>query len=333
MNPDQILSRTFAAHADLAPDADRTLAGVLDRVNRPRVRLAPTVAVAAATVAVVGGAAVVLDRPAPTPTAPATAPAPTPTPVLSRAVVRGAGWLPAGRVRSVLAAVDFDTQLRGYQVTPAGGPAVYVLVTTAPGTALPTGNKRGRPVDLTVGGRPAREWAVRDWYTVAVRQADDTVATVNLSVDTDAGHVDAAALAATGRRVAAALPEGAPEPIRTSYGLTALPAGTTVRSTTVSAGGDTRYVVAGRAATAQRPGPRSVEVAEQPEVWADPIGKPREAAAQGEPVLGRPTYVTRTGALWVDGVRPGRSILLTPLDRTTTLADLYRVARGVRWTG
>lgn len=341
MNADRILSRTFAEHEHLAPDPQAVLHALQADHATGRRRSAVAVAGTAATVAALAiGTAVLFDDRAPDPVTASSRPvATTPAAPPDRSaghLTLAAGWLPAGRVEQVFASTGFGREYRGYQVTPATGAGIYVVVNTAPGTALPTQNKRGVARDLTIGGRPAREWSVPDWYTLAIGMPGGTVATVDLSAGSETAHVPAATMTALGRHVGAELEFDRRDPIDTTFTLSHLPAGTAVRTVTSDSSSGTRYSLGGPAATGEKPGPRSVEVAQLTDAWSVDRGKPREPATRGTPVLGRPTWVLDSGpwpALWVDEVRPGISIMLSPTGPGTTLAELYETAGGIRWTG
>jgi len=252
-------------------------------------------------------------------------------------VTIAAGWLPAGYTRPVIATRSYGTQLRGYDIeTPAGH--LSVLVGSQPGTALPTSSKRGEPRDVTVAGRPGREWSVDGWYRLAVRLPQARIATVDVTGSGDAKGTQrpAAELAGIGRRVAAQLQLDRRDRIDTDFTLADVPAGLAVRGVAHHVDGGTSYSLAAPTAPAGKPARRSVDVSEATQAWRTPQGKPRPPATAGRGVQGRPTWVYRTEAgpvLWVDELRPGRSVVLSSTAPGSTLDDLYRIADGIRWTG
>jgi hypothetical protein len=332
MRNDDILSRTFAEHEHLAPDADAVLAGLRDR---PR-RVLPVAATVTTVAAVAIGASILLDR-SPAPTTPTGAPRPAASSAAARVVpvpatiALAAGRLPAGTATPSLTASSYGEQLRGYDVVGPDGTSTSVLLTARPGTALPTENKRGTPRDVTIGGRPGREWSGAGWYTAAVRGPGGRVVQVDLTSYEKDGDtpVPAAGLAAVGRDVLAHVRLDRKEEIPTAYTLTYAPAGLVGRAVSTDQDG-TRYELAGPTAPA---GSAAVYVEPAEGSWAGgQKGKPRPPAKPGRPVQGRPTFIVTTSAgpeLFVDELRPGVSITLSA---GAPLAELYKIADGIRWT-
>lgn len=333
MNADQILARTFADHEHLAPDPDAVLAGLQ---HRSRPGLLPVAAAAGTVAAVVIGATVLLQPdPAPLPAAgrPPVSAAPAPRLlVVPTTISIAAGGLPAGTVTPSIMSNSYGQQARAYDITGADGTRTNVLLNVRPGTALPTENKRGVPHDVTIGGRPAREWIVAGWYTAATTAPGGRIVTVELTSYQKDGAiaVPAATVAAAGRDVLAHVQLNRKEVIATTFTLTYAPPGLAVRSVSADPLGGTWYELAKPTA---KPGGAVVYVEQTQGSWATgQKGKPRPPAKAGRPVQGHRTWVTSTTAgpqLFVDELRPGISISLGP----APLAELYKIADGIRWTG
>lgn len=350
MNADRILVQTFADHENLAPDPEATLDAVRHAIRTRRRRAATrtvTVAAAAATVAAVAIGATLAGRAAPRSAAPAARPtAPPSTPAAPVAApdftTVAPGWLPTTRVTPVIASNDFGQELRGYTMTLPGLGSTYLLVGAAPGSALPTENKRGVPHDLRIGGRPAREWSVDDWYYLAIQQAPGRVTTIDLAGGRNegkGGDGSAAALAAIGRQVGAGLVTGRHDPIKAGFRLSYLPAGLTVRGVGWQDATGTSYTLApptGPPADETTGYPMASEVRGTARTYLNGPGrahdKPRPPATPGRPVQGHPTYVVGDPdqpTLFIDSVRPGVSITISSGAGLTELAQLYRIADGL----
>lgn len=323
MNADQILSRTFAEHEHLTPDPEAVLAGVHDR----RRRVLP-VAVAAVTVAAVAvGASLLVGRGPAAPAPAVSRPPATTAPAVPDTLSVAPGWLPAGKVYPVTQANSYGQQSRTYDIVTPDGAGMNVTIGLRPGTELPTENEHGTPRDVTIGGRPAREWSVAQYYTGAVRVPGDRIATVDVD-DHDfdnSGPRPAAEVAGIGRRVLAGLRLDRPEPMDTTFRLTYVPAGLAVRAVSTY-GNTTRYELNRPDSSERDPGTVTVE--------QEAVGPPAPPSrTPGRPVQGRPSWVQDAGIgqqLVVTGPRPGLSVALGP---GAPLPELYRMADGIRWTG
>ena len=336
MNSTQILSETFASHEHLAPDADLALDGIQHRVStlrQSRIAVAgvvTTVAAMAVGGAVLAGAArhTAHDPAAHQPMAATTQVAPAPD-----YVTIAAGWLPPGKVLQTGLSNGFGRQTHGYDVTATGGTSTHVLVSTEPGTALPTTYKLGTPHDLTVGGLPAREWSVDDWYYLAILQLDGQVVAVEIRGGPNQGKGldgSAAALTAVGQKVGANLDLNRHDSINPSFGLSDLPAGVEVRAASRDHQSGTAYTIASPSA---QPSETSdyARVSEFGGSWASRHGS-TDPALSGRPVQGHPTYVIAGRAfpgLWIDNVHPGVSISIVGGPGVTTIADVYKIADGL----
>jgi hypothetical protein len=226
----------------------------------------------------------------------------------------------------------FGRQTHGYDVTATGGTSTHVLVSTEPGTALPTTYKLGTPHDLSVGGRPAREWSVDDWYYLAILEPDGQVVAVEIRGGPNQGKGldgSAAALAAVGQKVGANLDLNRHDSINPSFGLSDLPAGVEVRAVSRDHQSGTTYTVASPRAQPPSQPTDYARVSEVAGTWASAGGNP---ALQGRLVQGHPTYVISGRAfpgLWIDSVRPGVSISIFGGPGVTTVADVYEIADGL----
>jgi antitoxin (DNA-binding transcriptional repressor) of toxin-antitoxin stability system len=337
MTPDDILTRTYAEHEALAPDAETTLAGILDR--RPH-RAGPVALLAAgvAVAAVVAGSTALLDRdpspvagPSPTgsdTTAPAYPAELVKVPLPVDGIALDPTWLPPGSRSDRQLGNAFGVQTYRLAVTAADGSSTGVSLDIRRAAGLAPPGASGPERDVTFDGKPAREWAGAGSHVLAWWADGDRMASVTV---TAAGR-PAADLAAVARRIATGLRIDRLRAIGAPYTV-ADPAGPlTVRSVSRVVGGSSYTVLATAAAA---PAEAAVEVADLGTSWA---GKDQRMwqPVRGRPVLGRPTWIY-TGssgqALWIDEVRPGRSLTLTATDRTVTLDQLYAIAAGVRWTG
>lgn len=350
MNAEEILTRTFADHQDEAPDPEAVLADVHARLARRR-RIIPVLA-AAATVAAIAIGAIVLagQRPAPAPpsgpavptvTGPSSTPRPDPTPrdPLSAVPLAEAArstvavettWLPPGSARTTALMLSYGRQLRTYDVTGPDQETVRVDLEVRAGSALTTVNADGAPSrDLTIGGRPAREFSQDRHYVVVERLPGDRVAEIrvqpmpNSSID----------LAAAGRRIAASLRFDRPEPVSPAYRLTYVPKGLVVREVGRSdALGGTEWGLSR---------PRAPDTG--PWVALGEDTRPGTSSSLPQPVVagrtvqGHPTHlVTQAGnqvALYVDRFVGGNSLTINVTDGLVPVAELYRIADGVRLVG
>jgi hypothetical protein len=333
MNAEEVLARTFAEHEGQAPDPETVLAAVHARVTRRR-RTIPVVAAAAAVAAIAVGASVLVDQQAPRP------PAATPDPIPTEISV-DTTWLPAGTARTISMSRSYGRQARVYSVTSSDGVVTTVEVQVGPGSSLAPTNGGGggtalgfRPHDLTIGGRPAREWRndtrhQDSLYTVVVRLPDDRVVQVAISVPVGV-EGRGGSLAVIGRRVAASTRLDRPVPIDTDFRPTYVPSGLVVQGVSRLAETGTGWVLAA---------PRAAPVAPAVYLAQDPRAFDRTTTAtvvDGRPVQGRPTYVITNDSgitLRVDGFRPGASIDITATRAAAPLDELYKIADGIRWTG
>ncbi len=347
MKTDEILQQTFASHEHMTPDADLALDGIRHRVRTRRRSRAAVASVVVAVIAVAVGATFLPGNhhsatPEQTPrsVAPAKKPSPAkphPVPAPDHVTI-AAGWLPAGKATQVLIDNGFGRQLRGYNVI-SGGQTTYLLIGSQPGPALPTDYKRGIPNDLTIGGRPAREWSVDDWYYLAFVTPTGEVATVDIeSGQGRGGDGSAAALAAMGHQVAMHLKLNRQDPIEPGFALSYLPAGIVVSDVWRDQQSGTRYTLTPTGARWADTMPEYANVSVVAQSWHDQAAqgagshKSSPPSTPGRPVQGHRSYVF-TGddvpMLWIDSVRPDLSIEITGGPGVTTLAEVYRIADGL----
>ena len=322
-----------------------------DIVSARRSRLrwaAPVLAAAAVVAAVAGSTAIIANRgtashpsapqlqPVTSPTAAthSAPPAVTATPVaLPGPLILNPTWLPAAG-QQVTASIGYGEQYRGYNLH-VDGFDLYVLLSLTNATALPTNKKGGAPVDITVAGYPAREWAADHYYTLAVQINPHQIATVNLQATNDTGgNGTAANLTAMGRHVATALCTDGNDALTPYYALTYLPPGTVVayvdRYGTQE--GSSYQLAPAHDSSTPRPTLASVT-----EVVGDPakVHGPGQTTP-GRQVQGHPTVVRHVNGgygLTVLNFRPNISIDLYTGHGVSTLAELYRIADGLRWNG
>ncbi|HJQ02653.1 MAG TPA: hypothetical protein VJ851_13720 [Jatrophihabitans sp.] len=244
-------------------------------------------------------------------------------------------WLPAAG-QQVTASIGYGSEFRGYNMH-VDGFELYVLLSLSNATGLPTDSKRGTPVDLTVAGHPAREWAVNYWYTLAVQINPHQVVTVDLEDANETGaNATAANLTTMGRHIATALRTDGNDTLTPYYSLTYLPAGTVVASVDRNGPlqGSNYQLAPAQNASTSRPNLAAVN-----EVVGDPAkvhGGPAEKAQPGQPVQGHQTIVRRINGgygLTVLNFRPNVSIDLYTGLGATTLTELYRIAEGIQWNG
>lgn len=270
-------------------------------------------------------------------------------------------WLPATATQ-LSAARGNSTQYRIYDMgvdMHVDGYGLYGgLVVLSDQTTLPTRGKYGTPVDLTIAGHPAREWVVDGSYDLYVQISPTQLVNVYLgnafTYRTDDTYPDnapktsAADLRTTGRHIATALRLDARDTLTPDYSLTYLPAGTVVafvgrdsEQSSDTARGSSYFVVpAKQAKTSGKNGPWTVtEVVGGCCAYTPPPGAPEPTA--GRTVQGHHTLVSHvddgygdTGyVLTVLDVRPDVSLQLQTGPGATTLAELYRIADGIRWNG
>jgi hypothetical protein len=352
MNADEILARTFADHEGEAPDADAVLADVHARLTRRR-RAVPILAAAATVAAIAIGASVLVgqERPAPRPATGAT-PTPTgsnhttppdptaePDPLvrvpLARlalsAVTLDAGWLPPGVAENTELGLFYGRQTRAYNVTDSAGRTTRINFEVRSGSTLTPDDTidRGPGRDLTLGGRPAREWQKDSVYLVVVRLPGNRVAQVDVTPMPD-GTLD---LAATGRHVATSLRFDRPTPIKPDFRPTYVPKGLAVRAVGRSDGAESPYWSLATP-TAPPEGPSvSLGVDTRPGT-SSTLPQP---VVSGRPVQGHPTHlVPQAGnqvALYVDRFVGGKSLTINVTDKLVSVAELYKIADGVRLIG
>jgi hypothetical protein len=351
MTTDEILARTFADHEADAPDPEAVLADVHTRLTRRR-RTAPVLAAAATVAAIAIGASVLVGvqrrSPAPASTPTPAAPTstyrppqipsqPTPTPVdplstqspgaAARATVGiDAGWLPPGKAKQTGLYYSYGRQQREYDID---GPTTHVELKLWTGTSLtPDQFFDPAPRDLTLDGQPAREWSGPDLYAVVLRVPGGRVAQVNVMA---AGRGDQAGLAATGRRIAESLRLDRADPIRPEFRPTYAPHGMVVRSISVRDLDGTQWVLAGP--HADPAGPGFVVTEDGRKATSSSVGG---SPVPGRPVQGHPTHVfteEHRVSLWVDGLVHGKSLVVIDWDGKSPVAELYKIADGVRLTG
>ncbi|HEV7657735.1 MAG TPA: hypothetical protein VGP36_23795 [Mycobacteriales bacterium] len=338
MNADEILARTFADHEGDAPDPDAVLADVHARLARRR-RTAPVLAAAATVAAIAIGASVLVDQHRPDPAPPASTPSPSATPSATQ-IALGTTWLPPGTVRTTLLQRSYGTETRLYTVSVPHQPQISVQLQVRPGTELtppggspPLAEFGYRQRDLTIAGRPAREWANdaghRDSsYQLVVRLPDQRIAEIEVFVDfTREGR--GAMLATIGRRVAASLQLDRPEPVGTAFRPTHVPSGFVVSAVGRGDLDGTTWILTTPGAV---PDGAAVTIRQSPRAFR--TGDVPGTVADGRAVRGRPTHVITDGAtvtLYVDLLRPGTSVQLTSTHAAVTLAELYRIADGIRF--
>ncbi len=350
MNTDSILNQTFVEHEWLAPDSERAQAELYRHLrtrHRRRVRgsLAMVTAAAAAVTGTVGAAqlgAFSPNRPdtgavgsagapgVPRNTAP---PAPQLIPMPDTLTLR-AGWLPGGTTE-VTNVNDDGVQYRRFLINGGGPhredwPSSYVLIAEDHG-----GLDRGfdaDPRDLRINGKPALEFRGDKRYVLLVQLAPGRRLEVVVGDDASAEQ-----LATIGRRVAENVRFDRRDRIRSSFGLTYVPAGNHVRGierdTSPVGYGTTLYLDEPKAPSPHGFAEPNFQVAEtDAKGHASHADLPPEAAA-GRPVQGHRTRVAQNemGAiLWVDGLLGSRSIIIS--GGPGTLPELYKIAAGVRPT-
>jgi hypothetical protein len=351
MNADELLARTFADHEGDAPDAGAVLADVHARLTRRR-RTVPVLAAAATVAAIAIGASVVVgvERRSPSPASTPTPAAPTstylppqnpsqptPTPVdplstqtpdaAARATVGiDAGWLPPGQAKQTALYYSYGRQQRDYEID---GLQTHVELKLWTGTSLtPDQFFDPAPRDLTLDGQPAREWSGDGLYAVVLRVPGGRVAQVNI-MSHDVG--DQSELAATGRRIAESLRLDRADPIRPELRPTYLPKGLVVRSLFVRDLDGTSWDLA--APHADPAGPSFVVTEDKRKATSSSVGG---SPVPGRPVQGHRSYLfteEHRVSLWVDGLVHGKSLVVIDWDGTSPVAELYKIADGVRLTG
>ena len=231
--------------------------------------------------------------------------------------------------------------MRSYAVTGADTVTTDVELAVHAGSDLtptdgsPPAEMGYRQQDLTIAGRPAREWRndtgrQDSMYTVALRLPEDRVVQVKVYVPLSI-EGRGATLATIGRRVAASLRLDRPEPIDTAFRPTYLPSGFVVQEVGRSDQVGTSWILAAPGAV---PGAPAVFLSQ--DSHALDRGSIEATVADGRPVQGRPTYVLTSDAgitLRVEGFRPGVSVEITATQTAVPLDELYKIAEGIRWTG
>lgn len=343
MNAEEILARTFADHESLAPDVEATLAGIHDRLPHRR-RSITVLAAAAVVVLIVASFSVLAGWQRPDPGPPASPATLTAAPEAEEMVSLDTTWLPSGTARSTRVQRYYGTQEHTYIVTGADRVPITVDLVLRPGSDLTPAGSGPPPVelgyrqrDLRITGRPAREWendtGHQDTsYTAVVRLTDKQVTDVGVSVPLGK-EGRGAALAVIGRRVAASLRLDRPQPIDPAYRPGYVPTGFRV-----SAVG--RVDVLGTFWALTTPGAvpdgAAVTIQDVPRGGASPAssgGAPPASAVAGQPVQGRPSKVVTDGAtvtLWIEGLRPGLTIVISSTHAAVPLAELYKIADGIR---
>lgn len=357
MNTDEILSRTFAEHEGASPEPEAVLAAVHARLSRRR-RATPLVAAAAMVVAIAVGASVLVGQRGPANEPPATDPTPTPSatgtnrtpppdpsagadPLVKVPLAKAAlstvaidtTWLPPGATKNTALGLFYGRQTREYYVTDSGGRITHISLAVRSGSALTPddGVDRGEARDLTLGGRPAREWRTGDVYSVVVRLPENRVAQVDVSLMTGtSGTFD---MVAAGRRIATSLRFDRPERIEPEFRPTYLPKGLAVRAVGRSSDalGGTQWALATPDAPPQGPW---VAMGEDPRPGTSPTLP--QPVVSGRPVQGHPTHAITDGdqvTLYVDRFVSGKSLTISATSNLVPLAELYRIADGTRLTG
>jgi hypothetical protein len=213
----------------------------------------------------------------------------------------------------------FGKQQRGFLMN-GGGPHSYVLITAEPGGLTPVYG--GTPHDLVINGKPAREFRQAGPYYIAVQVAPGRILSVYVNDEASAEE-----LAGIGRRVAENLRLDRHDTVRLPFGLTYVPAGTSVRSFERDTTASTTILRIGtERARSEADAPFTVEE----EVGGSESNLPVNAKS-GRTVQGHPTTFANasdTTYLWVDGFLGQHSIMLT--GRPGTIAELYKIADGLR---
>jgi hypothetical protein len=334
MSAELVLTETFAGHEYLAPPAHELLPLINAGFRRRRRLRAVGGAFAAVAVVAAGGvvAGGVLHG-SPSAARPGTqsggtssgtrtgAAAPRPADLV---VTVAPGWLPAGS-REIARGVVYGFQSRAYV---AG--KVYITV----GTGAVDAAKIGRGSPTTINGHPATEWN-QQGYELQFRLPSGAVGRVGVT------GASRAAARQIGLRVATTTREGqrlAVAPV--DFTVAATPSRAVLRGISRADGRGTVYTYSPAATSGPVPAAAQLQVSAtrggQPragQTWWDPDGHRTRAATAGRPVLGHPTVVaTWTGgvSLWVTGLVPRTTIVLTGGNQVTTLDELYRIAAGIR---
>jgi hypothetical protein len=351
MNAEEILARTFAEHEEQAPDPEAVLADVHARLARRR-RTVPVLAAAATVAAIAIGASVLVGQQRPAPGPPASTPSPTatgsnwtpppnpsptpPDPLATGSLADAARstvavdttWLPPGTVKDFALGLFYGRQTRTYEVTGSDGSSTHIDLEVRPGSDLKTDDGiDNQPHDVTIGGRPAREFRAGEVYAVVVRLPGNRVAQVGVLPMGGGGTLD---VAATGRRVAASLRFDRPEPIKPAYRPTYVPKDLVVRAVDRSDGLGTQWTLAKPDAQPQGPW---VAVGQDPRPGTNSTLP--QPVVDGRPVQGHPTHVVTEGggqvALYVDRFVAGQSLTITVTNNLVPVAELYKIADGIRF--
>lgn len=349
------LVHTFAAHEDLAPDADRVLAEVRDRTRNRHTAVRPwAVAATVAVMAGVAAGAVALTSGGHPATGPAAASPGAPATAVSTASTAAApagpaaltmpfdiGGLPEGTVsyyaRRVQMAAESDS-------APAVRDGEYLLnVTSAtrsldvdvqqmPGGVAGFTFKSGPGADVTIAGRQGVESVDAGGpggYEVYVVGPDGRTVYVNVANSNNGVARPAASadeLRADGRRVAASVRIPGTTTLTPEYGVGYVPAGLTLR---------TFEVAPGQTATGDpAPGTRTSYGLGDATTVDDVISifppiSEDGAFTPGRPVQGHATKVKDERgfvSLVVVGALPGNDLLL---EGSVPSSELYAVADGL----
>jgi hypothetical protein len=351
MNTEQLLRDTFAAHESESPDADAAWRRLDAQLNgppasgtAPRRRRAALVGMgaAASVVGVVTAGILVAGphRPTADPGGERTAAGPSATAggwarisgsarpsvlAVRDYLTVGPGWLPPGQAVQIWGSRGPE-QSREYQIGPTStGTDLALAVQTG---RLDTFYKRGGTKrDLSIAGRPAREWSGPDFYHLEVQRPAGQV----LWVDLKSPSESQAQLRAYGRHVGRSMRYDRHDTLRPEFRFSYLPAGSSVYAVSVDNLGATTYELR----TART---HSID---QATVESNEIGKwPTRA---GRRVQGHPTRVVDASPagsssapkpqpkpiLIVEDATHGHDIVLTGGWGATTLAQLYRIADGL----
>lgn len=242
-------------------------------------------------------------------------------------------WLPPGTAKVIELARFYGRQIRVYEVTGPTGEVTRIELQVRSGPDLtPDDGVDTDPRDITLGGRPAREWRKDGAYSVVVRLPGDRVAQVGVFPPRGGMSKDPPDPAPVGRRIATSLRLDRPQPVAPAFRPTYVPKGLAVRAVGRSdALGGTYWTLAAPDAIPQG---SYVALGQDPRSGSDPtLGTTPGSGVAGRPVQGHPTHVlTDDGrrALYVDRFRSGQSLVVSAIDALVPVAELYRIADAVR---
>lgn len=163
---------------------------------------------------------------------------------------------------------------------------------------------------------------------MVLRVPGGRVAQVNVSRSGARGQLD---LAATGRRIATSLRLDHAEPIRPDFRPTYVPKGQAIRGVFVRDLDGTSWDLA--APDADPAGPGFILTEDSRKATDSTVGG---SPVPGRPVQGHPTHLFTEEdrvSLWVDGLVHGNTLTVIDLGRKASVAELYKIADGVRPTG